>query len=206
MRNCTSDLWIPCSNALPLSYWDSKVSAWGPLQSSYMTHILHTATCRISNVNSFMIAHRIRDISPRLRGRALEHKIRRSVVWFLMGTQNFFFVPCLWQDKKHISLWPFWNVSFWQYSTYHCNWVTALPCFKVSHGSLLFFFQLHFSLCYSMKEKTFDKITVWSIAVWLSGKLWFPQKEEKLLQVLPLCTCRSLLACTMYYFITSSNS
>ena len=36
------------------------------------------------------------------------------------------------------------------------------------------------------------------MAVWLSGKLWFPQKEEKSLQVLPLWTCRSLLACTMY--------
>ena len=44
------------------------------------------------------------------------------------------------------------------------------------------------------------------MAVWLSGKLCFAQKEEKLLQVLPLCTCKSLLACTMYYVITSSGT
>ena len=114
MRNSTSDLWIPCSDALPLSYRHSEVSAWGPLQSSYTTHILHTATCRISNVNSLMIAHRIGDISLRLSGRALEHKIRRSVVWFLMGTQNFFFVPCLWQDKNIFlsNTWPFGMLAF----------------------------------------------------------------------------------------------
>ena len=30
--------------------------------------------------------------------------IWRSKVWFLMGTPNFFCVPCSWQDKKHLSL------------------------------------------------------------------------------------------------------
>ena len=33
-------------------------------------------------------------------GRASECGIWRSEVWFLMGTQNFFFVPCLWLDKN----------------------------------------------------------------------------------------------------------
>ena len=36
---------------------------------------------------------------------ASEHGIRRSEVRFLMGTQNFFLCPTLWQDKKkHLSL------------------------------------------------------------------------------------------------------
>ena len=39
-----------------------------------------------------------------LSSRALDRGIWRSEVGFLMGTQNFFFVPCLWQDEKHLSL------------------------------------------------------------------------------------------------------
>ena len=39
-----------------------------------------------------------------LSSRALDHGIWRSEVGFLMGTQNFFFVPCLRQDEKHLSL------------------------------------------------------------------------------------------------------
>ena len=39
-----------------------------------------------------------------LSGRALECGIRRSEVWFLMGTRNFFFVPYSWNDGKHLSL------------------------------------------------------------------------------------------------------
>ena len=38
-----------------------------------------------------------------LSGRASQHGIRRSEFRFLMGTQNFFFVPRLWQDEKHLS-------------------------------------------------------------------------------------------------------
>ena len=35
--------------------------------------------------------------------------IQRSEVWFLIGTQNFFFVPCSWQDEKtHLSLFIYW--------------------------------------------------------------------------------------------------
>ena len=39
-----------------------------------------------------------------LSSRASECRIRRSQVRFLMGTQNFFFVPRSWQDNKHLSL------------------------------------------------------------------------------------------------------
>ena len=31
-------------------------------------------------------------------------KYEGSEVWFLKGTQNFIFVPCLWQDEKHLFL------------------------------------------------------------------------------------------------------
>ena len=37
-------------------------------------------------------------------GRASECGNRRSDVRFLIGTQNFFFVPRSWQDEKHLSL------------------------------------------------------------------------------------------------------
>ena len=47
----------------------------GPSQSSFITHVLHTAG--ISNI------------------RASERGIRRSEVRFPTGTQNFFFVPRL---------------------------------------------------------------------------------------------------------------
>ena len=39
-----------------------------------------------------------------LSGRASECEIRGSEVRFIMGTQNFFFVPRSWQDRKHLSL------------------------------------------------------------------------------------------------------
>ena len=46
------------------------------------------------------------------RCRASEHRIRRSEVRFLMGTQNFFFfffsfVPHLCRDEKHLPLFPY---------------------------------------------------------------------------------------------------
>ena len=39
-----------------------------------------------------------------LNGWASERGIRGSEVWFLMGTQNFCFVSCSWQDEKRLSL------------------------------------------------------------------------------------------------------
>ena len=50
MRNRTSDLRIPHSDALPLSHRDSSVSK--VYYEVRMTRVLHTA--RISNVNSVM--------------------------------------------------------------------------------------------------------------------------------------------------------
>ena len=43
-----------------------------------------------------------------LSGRAMDCGIRRSEVWFLMGTQNFFFAPYSWQEEKHLSPFLFW--------------------------------------------------------------------------------------------------
>ena len=54
MRNQTSDLWIPPSNALPLSHRDSTVSE--VFYKVHMTCILHTS--RISNVDSVMFVDR----------------------------------------------------------------------------------------------------------------------------------------------------
>ena len=50
MRNQTSDIQIPHSNALPLSYRDLMVSE--VYYKVLMIHVLHTA--RISNVDSVM--------------------------------------------------------------------------------------------------------------------------------------------------------
>ena len=46
-----------------------------------------------------------------LSDRALEHRIWRSEVWFLMVTWNFFSVPHLWQGEKYLSL-------YWEHVTY----------------------------------------------------------------------------------------
>ena len=53
MRNQTSDLWIPRSDALPLSHRDSAVSK--VYYKVHMTHVMRTA--RISNVNSLMFVN-----------------------------------------------------------------------------------------------------------------------------------------------------
>ena len=54
MRNRTSDLRIPRSDALPLNHRDSIVSE--VYYKVYMTRVLHTA--RISNVDSVMFVDR----------------------------------------------------------------------------------------------------------------------------------------------------
>ena len=54
MRNRTSDLRIPRSDALPLSHRDSTVSE--VYYEVHMTRVLHTA--RISNVDSVMFVDR----------------------------------------------------------------------------------------------------------------------------------------------------
>ena len=55
MRNRTSDLQIPCSDALPLSHKDSTVSE--VYYEVHTTCVLHTA--RISNADSVMFVDRI---------------------------------------------------------------------------------------------------------------------------------------------------
>ena len=54
MRNRTSDLRIPCSDALPLNHRDSTVSE--VYYKLHRTRVLHTA--RISNVDSVMFVNR----------------------------------------------------------------------------------------------------------------------------------------------------
>ena len=54
MRIQTSDLWIPHSDALPLSHRDSTVSK--VYYEIHMTDVLHTA--RISNVDSVTFVDR----------------------------------------------------------------------------------------------------------------------------------------------------
>ena len=58
MRNQTSDIQIPHSNALLLSYRDLMVSK--VYYKVLMIHVLHTA--RISNVDSVMFVNKIREM------------------------------------------------------------------------------------------------------------------------------------------------
>ena len=57
MRNRTSDLQIPRSDALPLSHRDSTMSE--VYYEVHITRVLHTA--RISKIDRVMFANRIRD-------------------------------------------------------------------------------------------------------------------------------------------------
>ena len=64
MRNQTSDLRIPQSNALPLSHRDCGDEVYYKV---HMTHILHTAGIR--NVNSIIFVNRIRKMVSFSSGR-----------------------------------------------------------------------------------------------------------------------------------------
>ena len=68
MRNRTSDLRIPRSDALPLSHRDSTVSE--VYYEVHMTRVLHTA--RISNVDSVMFVNRIREMASFELGKEME--------------------------------------------------------------------------------------------------------------------------------------
>ena len=57
MRNRTSDLQIPRSDALPLSHRDSTMSE--VYYEVHITRVLHTA--RISKIDPVMFVNRIRD-------------------------------------------------------------------------------------------------------------------------------------------------
>ena len=75
MRNRTSDLRIPRSDALPLSHRDSTVSE--VYYEVHMTHVLHTA--RISNVDSFMFVDKNREVVSFELGK----EIKRDVFFFV---------------------------------------------------------------------------------------------------------------------------
>ena len=68
MRNWTSDLWIPRSDALPLSHRDSMVSE--VYYKGYMTCVLHTA--RISNVDIVTFVNKIREMVSFELGKEIE--------------------------------------------------------------------------------------------------------------------------------------
>ena len=72
VKNGTSDLWIPHSNALPLSHRDSTVSE--VYHEVDMTPILHIA--RISNVDSIIFVDRNKEWS--LYGSVVEHQSAES--------------------------------------------------------------------------------------------------------------------------------
>ena len=95
----------------------------GPSQSSFMTRVLHTAG--ISNI------------------RASERGIRRSEVRFPTGTQNFFFVPRLWQNEKHLSLFLYRKlISYFIYNKYLLQarpwfiWANIVDLFSFKHQYL----------------------------------------------------------------------
>ena len=81
MRNRTSDLRIPRSDALPLSHRDSTVSE--VYYEVHVTRDLHTA--RISNVDCVIFGNRIREKVSFELGKEIEKDVFR-----LMGTKKKF--------------------------------------------------------------------------------------------------------------------
>ena len=67
MRNQTSDLWIPHSNALPLSLRDSTVS-----EVYYKIHMTHMRTARISFVDSIMFVNGVGEMVSFELGKEIE--------------------------------------------------------------------------------------------------------------------------------------
>ena len=80
MRNQTSDIQIPHSNALPLSYRDLMVSE--VYYKVLMIHVLHTA--RISNVGSIMFVNKIRGMVSFELGKEIGKEI--FFLFFLCST------------------------------------------------------------------------------------------------------------------------
>ena len=72
MRNRTSDLRIPRSDALSLSYRDSTVSE--VCYEVHMTRALHTA--RISNVDSVMFVNR--------KGEMISFELDKEMMFFVL--------------------------------------------------------------------------------------------------------------------------
>ena len=80
-----SDSILQCPTIEPQRLYGKQ----GPTWSSYVTRILQTAG--ISNVLSIMFINRI-------------WKMVTFEPQTFMGTPNFFFISCSWQNKKHFSL------------------------------------------------------------------------------------------------------
>ena len=88
MRNRTSDLRIPRSDALPLSHRDSTVSE--VYYEVHMTRVLHTA--RISNVDSVMFVKKVREMVSFEFGKEIE----KNVFFFVLSR--------VWDKEKNIFL------------------------------------------------------------------------------------------------------
>ena len=128
MRNRTQTFGF---RAPTLYHWATETMVNKIYYKVHMIRVLHAA--RISNVNSVMFVNRIREMvsfelgkeiekdafvlsrawnkgkdseSPWGIKNAVEHRSAESEseVRFLVGSQNFFFVPRSWQDEKHLSL------------------------------------------------------------------------------------------------------
>ena len=67
---------------------------------------------------------------------SVEQRFRRSEVQFLMGTQNFFFVPRCWKNKNHLSL----KITLFIYALITKGNVT----FSLKKDLKLILFQLYF--------------------------------------------------------------
>ena len=110
-----------------LYHWATETSWWArPLQSSQKICVL--LITRISNVNGIMFCKQNKKIavchvwtsywafltteSQWLCGRASGCGIWSSKVQLLIGSQNFFLVPCLWQDEEHLSYLILYNGYF----------------------------------------------------------------------------------------------
>ena len=77
----------------------------------------------LSRVINFLISHN------NTNSLWIERGIRRSDARFLMGTQNFFFVPRSWQDEKHPSLIPYMVIKFWSTILFSQIWLHNRDCF-----------------------------------------------------------------------------
>ena len=109
MRNRTSGLRIPWSDALSVSPRDSTVSK--VYFEVHMTCFLHTTG--ISDVDSIMFVNGIREMASFELGKEIEKyafclvmRVESKGLRFdsLWGLRIFFFVPRLCKDEKHLPL------------------------------------------------------------------------------------------------------
>ena len=82
MRNRTSDLRIPCSDALPMSHRDPMVSE--VYYEVHMTRVLHTAG--ISNVDSVMFVNRMKEMVSFELGKEIDEGLTFEMAAFKLST------------------------------------------------------------------------------------------------------------------------